>query len=123
MSGRRQYMSNASRLKIVAHASIDACFELPVTKKLVAVLFNEQKGVYRMNEYVFSADLLNKFHTALPWVQALMVIAACIAIIGVAYFTKESITAIMRPFCKQQTGKEKETKKGYEDKWYRGEEK
>lgn len=40
-------MSNASRLKIVAHASNDACFELPVTSlMLVAVLFNNKGSHY-----------------------------------------------------------------------------
>lgn len=75
-----------------------------------------------MNEYVFSADLLNKFHTALPWVQALMVISACIAIVAMAYFFKQSVTEVMKPFIKHDSNQpEKEEKPEWKDKYYRGE--
>ena len=113
-------MSNASRLKIVAHASIDACFELPVTKKLVAVLFNKQKGVYRMNEYSIYGDMLNKLSQLTPWVQAVVAVGFFGMVVALAYFFKESVVAVMRPLCRNEKLTSEEPKKEWKDKYYRG---
>lgn len=58
-----------------------------------------------MNEYVFSADLLNKFSQLTPWVQALIGSGFCTVIIAMAYFFKESIAVAIKPFL-QDKGKE-----------------
>lgn len=72
-----------------------------------------------MDEYVFLADLLNKFSQLTPWVQALIGISFAGMVLGMAYFFKESIAAIMKPFCKQQDDATKEEKKEWKDKYYR----
>ena len=58
-----------------------------------------------MNEYIFAADLLNKFSQLTPWVQALTSSGFCVAIITIAYFFKESIAVVTKPFLKNK-GKE-----------------
>ncbi|MEZ5691954.1 MAG: hypothetical protein R3D71_09875 [Rickettsiales bacterium] len=76
-----------------------------------------------MNEYIFSADLLNKFSQLTPWVQAIIGLAFAGMILGIAYFFKESITAIMKPLYKPTTpdiSAQKEEKKEWRDKYYRG---
>jgi len=75
-----------------------------------------------MNEYVFSADLLNKYSQLTPWVQALIGISFSSVIIGVAYFFKQSVTEVMRPFVKDRSEPPKEQKPEWKDKYYRGEE-
>ena len=70
-----------------------------------------------MDEYVFLADLLNKFSQLTPWVQAFIGISFAIMILGIAYFFKESIAVIMKPFTKTK----KEEQKEWHDKYYRGE--
>ena len=74
-----------------------------------------------MDEYIFSADLLNKFSQLTPWVQALIGIGICGVILGFFYFFKESIVAIVKPFYKQQDKTPKEENKEWKDKYYRGE--
>ncbi|MDB2414886.1 hypothetical protein N9W34_03855 [Rickettsiales bacterium] len=74
-----------------------------------------------MNEYVFSADLLNKYSQLTPWVQAFVSISFSGVIIGVSYFFKQSVTEIMKPFIKAQT-EPKEQKPEWKDNYYRGEE-
>jgi len=76
-----------------------------------------------MDEYNFSADLLNKFLQLTPWVQALIGLGACGVFFSFFYFFKESITAIMKPFCKPQDNEPKAEKKEWKDKYYRGDEK
>jgi hypothetical protein len=49
-------------------------------------------------EYNFAADCLNKFSQLTPWVQALMALGAFTVILGVAYFMKETVAIIIRPF-------------------------
>lgn len=76
-----------------------------------------------MNEYIFLADLLNKFSQLTPWVQAVIGISAAGMILGIAYFFKESITAIMKPLYKPtlpNQSEPKEEKKEWRDKYYRG---
>lgn len=79
-----------------------------------------------MEEYNFYADLLNKYSQLTPWVQALIGIGFCGAILGLAYFLKESIVAIMKPLYKTNvpanTSDAKEEKREWRDKYYRGEE-
>jgi len=71
-----------------------------------------------MDEYSFSADLLNKFSQLTPWVQTLISISFAGMVLGIAYFCKESIAAIMKPFYKQQSEAGKEEKKEWRDKYY-----
>ena len=70
-----------------------------------------------MNEYVFSADLLNKFSQLTPWVQAVTSIALCGMLLGIAYFVKESIALIMQPLIIPKPPK---PEKEWKDKYYRG---
>lgn len=71
-----------------------------------------------MNEYVFAADLLNKYAQLTPWVQALVGISFSGVIVAIAYFFKQSVTEIMKPFVKAQT-EPKEQKPEWKDKYYR----
>ena len=77
-----------------------------------------------MNEYIFLADLLNKFSQLTPWVQAIIGISVSGMILGIAYFFKESITAIMKPFYKENDKphlkKPQAEQKEWKDKYYRG---
>lgn len=73
-----------------------------------------------MTDYNLFADLLNKYSQLTPWVQALIGLCAGGVVLGVAYFFKETVAVMMRPF--QRTQKEaepKETKKEWRDKYYR----
>lgn len=78
-----------------------------------------------MNEYVFSADLLNKFSQLTPWVQGLLGLSFCAMIVGISYFIKSSVTEIMKPFVKHKddmanVSGQNEEKKEWKDKYYRG---
>lgn len=78
-----------------------------------------------MNDYNFYADLLNKYSQLTPWVQAVTGIGLCGAILGLAYFMKESIVAIMKPLYKgnaHTTAGSSEEKPEWKDKYYRGDE-
>ena len=55
-----------------------------------------------MEEYIFSADLLNKFSQLTPWVQVTTSFICAGVILGVSYFLKEAIAAIMKPFCQNK---------------------
>ncbi len=72
-----------------------------------------------MSEYNFFADLLNKFHTSEPWIQAVITIGICGVLLGIAYFLKECVVAIMKPFCKHDKPTDEEPKKEWKDKYYR----
>lgn len=73
-------------------------------------------------EYNLFADLLNKYSQLTPWVQALIGLSAAGMVLGVAYFFKETVAVIMRPFQRAQTTKEpKEIKPEWRDKYYRDE--
>jgi hypothetical protein len=71
-----------------------------------------------MGEYHFYADLLNKYSQLTPWVQALLGVGFFAAVLGVAYFFKETVATIMRPW-QQQQGEAKP--KEWRDKYYRDE--
>jgi len=71
-----------------------------------------------MEDYNFWADALNKYSQLTPWVQAVLGLAVFGGIIGLAYFMKESIAAIMQPFYKAKDNCQREWK----DKYYRDEE-
>lgn len=78
-----------------------------------------------MEQYVFSADLLNKFSQLTPWIQGLISLTVCLMIVGIAYFFKESVAAVMKPFVKNISSsvenESKEEKPEWKDKYYRGE--
>lgn len=73
-----------------------------------------------MNDYNFYADLLNKYSQLTPWVQALLGIGFFAAVLGVAYFLKETVASIARPL--QRREHEAAPKPEWRDKYYRGEE-
>lgn len=72
-----------------------------------------------MDNYNLFADLLNKYSQLTPWVQALMGLSAGGVVLGVAYFFKETMAVIMRPFLRTQP--DKEPKPEWRDKYYRDE--
>ena len=75
-----------------------------------------------MNEYNLLADFLNKYSQLTPWVQALIGLGAFGAILGIAYFFKETVAVIMRPFQRTQPDQEpQEAKKEWRYKYYRDE--
>jgi len=69
-----------------------------------------------MSDYIFSADLLNKYSQLTPWVQAFVLITIATIIIGIAYFAKETISL----FCKPKPPQEKDE---WRDSYYRDDEK
>lgn len=75
-----------------------------------------------MNEYVFAADLLNKYSQLTPWVQALIGTSFSGVIIAIAYFFKQSVTEVMRPFVKDKSEQPKDKKPEWKDKYYRDDE-
>ncbi len=75
-----------------------------------------------MTDYNIFADLLNKYSQLTPWVQALIGLSAAGMVLGVAYFFKETVAVIMRPFLHTQPDKQpKEAKREWRDKYYRDE--
>lgn len=75
-----------------------------------------------MDNYNFFADLLNKYSQLTPWVQALIGFCAGGVVLGVAYFFKETVAVLMRPFQRNQLEKDfKESKPEWRDKYYRDE--
>lgn len=72
-----------------------------------------------MDEYHFYADLLNKYSQLTPWVQALLGVGFFSAVLGVAYFFKETVATIMRPWQRQLN--EAKPKQEWRDKYYREE--
>ena len=70
-----------------------------------------------MSDYHFFADLLNKYSQLTPWVQALLGIGFFAAVLGVAYFFKETVASIMRPWQRQENAPE--AKPEWRDKYYR----
>lgn len=60
-----------------------------------------------MDQYIFLADLLNKFSQLTPWVQVAISFSFASMILGIAYFLKELVAAIMQPLCKEQGYKPK----------------
>lgn len=51
-----------------------------------------------MNEYNFFADLLNKYSQLTPWVQVVIGLGFFGVAVSIAYFMKESLAVIMKPF-------------------------
>lgn len=97
-----------------------AIFELPGHQVKLVTVFNKN-GVQIM-EYNLFADMLNKYSQLTPWVQALIGLGAFSAILGIAYFFKETVAVIMRPFQRTQHQEEpKEAKPEWRDKYYRDE--
>ena len=75
-----------------------------------------------MDNYNLFADLLNKYSQLTPWVQALIGLSAGGVVLGIAYFFKETVAVIMRPFQRALPENEpKEPKKEWRDKYYRDE--
>ena len=72
-----------------------------------------------MDGYNLFADMLNKYSKLTPWVQALIGLSAGAVMLGIAYFIKETVAVIMRPF--QRDDMPKEAKKEWRDKYYRDE--
>lgn len=71
-------------------------------------------------EYNFWADLLNKYSQLTPYVQVITGIGFFGATLGVAYFVKESIVAIMKPLYRtHETGTTAGDAKEWRDKYYR----
>lgn len=70
-------------------------------------------------EYNLFADLLNKYSQLTPWVQALIGLSTAGMVLGIAYFFKETVAVMMRPFQRAQSQAEpKEEKKEWRDKYY-----
>ena len=55
-----------------------------------------------MDDYNFSADLLNKYTQLTPWVQAFIGLGVCGVFLGFFYFFKETMIAVTKPFYKKQ---------------------
>ena len=73
-----------------------------------------------MTDYNLFADMLNKYSQLTPWVQALIGLGAFSMILGIAYFVKETVAVMMRPFQRTQPeDSSKETKQEWRDKYYR----
>ncbi|MCP5361458.1 MAG: hypothetical protein H6908_02275 [Hyphomicrobiales bacterium] len=76
-----------------------------------------------MNDYNFYADLLNKYSQLTPWVQAVIGFGICGATLGLAFFLKESIVAIMKPLYRTNAATSAasapEEKREWRDKYYR----
>jgi hypothetical protein len=75
-----------------------------------------------MNDYNFYADFLNKYSQLTPWVQAVIGIGLCGAILGLAYFLKECVVALMKPLYRTDTAAAQtatEKKREWRDKYYR----
>ena len=51
-----------------------------------------------MSNYHFSDGLIALYVQLTPWVQTLLGLGACIVVLGIAYFLKETIIALTRPF-------------------------
>ena len=76
-----------------------------------------------MNEYSFAADCLNKYSQLTPWVQALIGLCTGGVMLGISYFVKETVAAVMQPFQRERSdaGVPKVPKPAWRDKYYRDE--
>lgn len=74
------------------------------------------KRELQINDYNFYADLLNKYSQLTPWVQALLGIEFFAAVLGVAYFIKETVASIAHPLRQDAAAKPKQE---WRDKYYR----
>lgn len=53
-------------------------------------------------EYHLFADMLNKFSQLTPWVQAVALLCVSGMVISSAYFLKEALAALVKPFRKDR---------------------
>lgn len=75
-----------------------------------------------MDNYNLFADMLNKYSQLTPWVQALLGLGAFSVMLGTAYFAKETVVAMMKPWQRTQAEPAlKEEKRAWRDKYYRDE--
>lgn len=72
-----------------------------------------------MDNYNFFADVLNKYSQLTPWVQAVLGMGFFAAVLGLAYFFKETVASIVQPLRRDFAAK---PKREWRDKYYRGEE-
>ena len=78
-------------------------------------------------EYNFAADCLNKYSQLTPWVQALLGVGGFTVLLGAAYFVKETVAVMMRPFQRTQpentatVSAHQKPKLEWRDKYYRDE--
>lgn len=72
-------------------------------------------------EYNLFADALNKFSQVTPFIQAVIVLSSCGMMLGFAYFIKECVVSIMKPFTKYDNtlAEKKGEKPEWKDKYYR----
>ncbi len=68
-------------------------------------------------DYNLYADFLNKYSQLTPWVQAVVAMGACASLVAVAYFCKEIIAIVLRPFGLAP----KNDARQWRDKYYRDE--
>lgn len=64
-----------------------------------------------MDNYIFSADLLNKFSQLTPWVQAVIGLGFFGVLLGICYFVMETIKTITSSFKKDKTSPKQEEEK------------
>jgi len=75
-----------------------------------------------MTDYNLFADILNKYSQLTPWVQAMLGLGVFSVMIGIAYFMKETVVAIMKPLQRaHDESAPKEEKREWRDKYYRDE--
>ena len=74
-----------------------------------------------MDGYNIWGDALNKLSQLTPWVQAVIGLGFFGMVIALAYFLKECVVAIMRPFCRHDKSTTEVPKKEWKDKYYRDE--
>ena len=48
-----------------------------------------------MVEHNFGADALNKFSQLTPWVQAVLAVCGSLTVLGICYFLKETVQALI----------------------------
>jgi hypothetical protein len=120
MAGEAMAHVQASRLKVIAIV-LTRFLNSPVTSSNVGDPFTLKREL-QMNDYNFYADLLNKYSQLTPWVQALLGLSFFAAVLGVAYFIKETLALIMRPLQQQRPAADiSEVKPAWRDKYYRDE--
>lgn len=73
-----------------------------------------------MNDYNIWGDALNKLSQFTPWVQSVIGLGFFGMMIALAYFFKECVVAVMKPFCKPaEEVTNEEPKREWKDKYYR----
>ena len=72
-----------------------------------------------MEGYNIWGDTLNKLSQLTPWVQAVIGLGFFSMVVALAYFLKECVVVIMKPFCRHDKPSTEEPKKEWKDKYYR----